>query len=168
VLTRSFTLTTERSTGTLVALAILLGAFAIGQELVFDIPLKLPGHRALPGALALLVFAEAFAPLMIVLFAAIVSTSLLALGLGDGGPLIAAVWIGAALALFAMMHTRLRDTPWRFLLGGLAFGLLRYLSVLPGFHHTPELARIAGHLGFGLLGGLVAFALSRGLARKQR
>jgi len=163
--TKSFTFTTTKTTTSLLIAAILFGVFAVCLELVFDVPLRLPGHRALPGALALLVFGEAFAPLLMVAFAAAVTIPLLVFG--DHSPLTASAWIAAAVALFGLMRTRLANSPWRFAIGGLAFGLMRYLTVLPGFHHTPELARIAGHLGFGLFGGLVAFGASHLLSKRD-
>lgn len=161
---KTFALTTTRSTTALLIAAVTFGVFAVCLELVFDAPLRLPGHRAFPGALALLVFGEAFAPLLTVAFAAAVTIPLLVFG--DHGPLTSSVWLATAIALLGLTKTRLQASPWRFPLGGLLFGLLRYLTVLPGFHHTPEPARLAGHLGFGLLGGLVAFGAARMLAKR--
>ena len=164
--TKELVFTTERSTTGLLIVALLFGVFAVCLELVFDVPLRLPGHRAFPGALALLAFGEVFAPLLVVGFAAAVTVPLLVFG--DHGPLTALVWLAAAGGLYGLMRTPLVRSPWRFAVGGLLFGLLRYLSVIPGFHHTPEPARIAGHLGFGLLGGVVAFGAASLLARKGK
>ena len=163
--TKSFSLTTTRSTAGLLIAAIIFGLFAVGLELVFDLPVKLPGHRAFPAALALLAFGEAFAPLLVVAFAAAVAIPLLVVG--DGEPLTAAVWVVAALALFGLARTRLAQSAWRFPIGGLLCGLVRYLALLPALHHAPEPARIAGHLGFGLLGGMLALGASRLLAKKE-
>ena len=165
MLTKSTTLTTHRTTTGLLVAAILFGVFAVCLELVFDVSLRLPGHRAFPGALALLAFGEVFAPLLVVVFGAAMVVPLLLLG--DHSPLTAFVWVAAAVALFGVMHTRIRNSPWRFAIGGLLFGLIRYLAVLPGLHHTPEPARLAGHLGFGLIGGVIAFGASSLLGRKS-
>jgi len=159
-----------RSSASLAATAIVLALLAIAMETVLDVPLKLPGHRALPGAMALLVFAEAFAPILLIAFAGVVSAALVLQGTASA-PLVA-VWIAAALGIAAMGRTRLAHGAAYFLLGGLLFGLLRCLSASFGWHHTPDLVRYGGHAAFGALGGLAAYGLSRVLsppeARKER
>jgi hypothetical protein len=153
------------STASLVILAIVFGLFAIGMETVFNMPVKFPGHRAFPGALALLVFAEAFAPLALLLFAGVISAFLVAAG---GAPMvIVAVWLVAAFLIYAISNTRLAKTIFFFVIGGLIFGGLRYLAFFKGFHHTPELIRLAGHLSFGGLAGLISFGACRGFSSRE-
>ncbi len=161
----TLTLTRKEATTPLIAAALLFATGTVVLETVFKVPVKIPGHRALPGALALLLFAEAFAPLLLCAFAAVVPTLLLAMG--TGRPIAFAVWGVAAALVVLSSHRKWRST-WLWFLGlGLVFGLLRYLSLLPGFHKTPELIRLAGHLGFGLLGGGLAGGVTRLLAPRR-
>ncbi|MCU0663062.1 MAG: hypothetical protein MUC50_12140 [Myxococcota bacterium] len=149
----------------LAVVALLIGLLALALETVLNVSLKLPGHRALPGALALLVFAEAFAPIVLLAFAATISTILI---LAGGQPtLVWVVWGLSALGIAALSRSPLAHKVVTFLLGGLLFGLLRYLCLPSGMHHTPELIRIAGHLGFGALGGAMALVLVRGLSQPK-
>ena len=152
-------LLTGESTATLAIIAILFGIFTLALETAFHLPVRLPGHRAFPGALALLMFAQAFAPAVLIGFATIVS-AILVLG-GHATWLAIGVWVLTALGLWALRNTRIGQTFAFFIFGGLLFGLLRYLSVSHGFHHTPDIIRISGHLGFGLLGGMVSLGVSR-------
>ena len=149
----------EESTVTLAIIAILFGIFTLALETAFHLPVRLPGHRAFPGALALLMFAQAFAPAVLLGFAAIVS-SILVIG-GHATWLALGVWVLTGLGLWALKNTKIGRTFVFFIVGGLLFGLLRYLSVSQGFHHTPEIIRISGHLGFGLLGGMTSLGVSR-------
>jgi hypothetical protein len=146
----------------LVIVALLIGALALALETVLNVPLKLPGHRALPGALALLLFAQAFAPLVLLGLAALVSTVLVVAG---GQPvLVLAVWGLSAAGIAILGRTPIAQKAVYFLVGGLLFGLLRYWLLSSGMHHTPELIRLAGQLGFGGLGGAISLGLSRGLS----
>ena len=163
--TRNSIVLGERSTTSLVVLAILFGVFTIGLETVFHVSVKLPGHRAFPGALAMLVFAEAFAPLMLIAFAGLVSTILVASG--HAQLLAIGVWMITALAIFGVNRTKLAHSLFYFVLCGTVFGLLRYLSSSWGFHHTPEMIRVGGHMGFGALGGFLAFGVARLAQRKE-
>jgi hypothetical protein len=129
------------------------------MESAFAISVKLPGHRAFPGALALLVAAQTLAPLMLVAFAMAVSGSLLAMGLIEL-PMVA-VWLVPALALAFFFRERAIRWVGFFILAGLAFGLARYLSLSFGFHKTPSFIRLGSHLAFGALGGLSAYASSK-------
>jgi hypothetical protein len=161
--------------------ALLFAILAVLLESVFNVPLKLPGHRALPGALAVLLFAEVLAPVALLLVAAAVPAALWLLGVGPLGLLVA--WLGTAITLVGLQRTRLgflvaaasrRAQPARrrsgrtlpaFVLLGLLFGLLRYLALAARWHHTAELVRLGGHLCFGGVGGLIAFAGSRAVTR---
>ena len=149
----------EDSTFTLAIIAILFGIFTLALETAFHLPVRLPGHRAFPGALALLMFASAFAPLVLIGFAAAVSAVLVIGGHATG--LAIGVWVLTGFGLWALQNTRLGKTVAFFILGGLLFGFLRYASVSQGFHHTPEALRIFGHLGFGLLGGVTSLGVTR-------
>jgi len=137
---------------------VLVGAvgLVVALESAFAISVKLPGHRAFPGALALLVAAQALAPLMLVAFAAAVSGSLVATGLVEL-PMVA-VWVVPALALAYFYRERAMRWIGFFILAGLAFGLARYLALSYGFHKTPNFIRLGSHLAFGALGGLSAYA----------
>jgi hypothetical protein len=157
--TKSIAVWTEKTTVPLVLTAVSLGLLTIGLETVLHIPMKLPGHRAFVGALALLVCAEAFAPLILVAFAGAVSTFLVVAG--GAPPISIAVWMAAALVIWKLGGTRLQNSVAIFLLGGLVFGFFRYLALMKGFHHTPELIRLGGHLGFGGAGGLISFGIAR-------
>ena len=77
------------------------------------------------------------------------------------------VYVLPALALGWWYRKPLMQSILGFALVGLAFGALRYLSVSFGFHHTSELVRIGGHLGFGLAGALVSYGAVR-FVRKGR
>jgi hypothetical protein len=129
------------------------------MESAFAISVKLPGHRAFPGALALLVAAQTLAPLMLVAFAMAVAGSLMAMGLVEL-PMVA-VWLVPALALAFFFRERTIRWVGFFILAGLAFGLARYLSLSFGFHKTPSFIRLGSHLAFGALGGLSAYASLR-------
>lgn len=155
----------DESTLSMVLLAILCGLFALALETVFHVSLKMPGHRALPGAMALLVMAETFTPL--VLFGLAVAIPAILVGFGSAGPEMLLVWIAAAAFYAAVKRTKLNRKTAYFLLGGGLFGLFRFLSLSVGFHHTPSAVRLFGHLGFGILGGLIAFGAVRGVSRKK-
>lgn len=147
--------------------AVLVGAvgLVVLLESAFAIPVKLPGHRAFPGALALLVAAQTLAPLMLVVFAAAVSGSLVALGLVEAPMLV--VWVVPAVALAFFYKERMMRWVGFFILAGLAFGLARYLALSFGFHKTPNFIRLGSHLAFGALGGLSAYA-AHGLGKNRR
>lgn len=156
----------ERSTTSLVVLAIVFGLLTTGLETVFHISVKLPGHRAFPGALALLIFAEAFAPLMLIGFAGLVSAILVTTGHAD--TLAIGVWVVTAVTIYGVSRTRLAHSLFYFVLCGLVFGLLRYLSNSWGFHHTPDAVRIGGHMGFGAIGGFMAYGVAHLTQRKDQ
>ena len=163
--TKSVPLFRDTSTMPLVVAAVSLGLLTIAMETVLHVPMKMPGHRALPGALALLVFAQAFAPFMMIALAGAVSSILVLLGHGD--PISIGVWMVAAVVIWRMSGTKLERSVIYFLLGGLLFGLLRYLSTVKGFHHTPEIIRLGGHLGFGTAGGLVSYGITQVFGGKR-
>jgi hypothetical protein len=156
---RTTALIREHATTSMILLALLCAGLVITLEAVVHLPVKMPGHRALPGALALLVMAETFGPLMLLALAAAVPTTLVLLG--HCHPWAIAVWLVCAvlLAWTGRAPSGRRLIPC--VLFGLLFGLLRYLSLVRGWHHAPELVRAAGHLCFGAGGGLLAFAVLR-------
>ncbi len=162
--TKSISILSEKSTMPLVIAAIAMGLLTIGMETVLSVPMRLPGHRAFVGALALLVCAQAFAPLVLVGFAAAVSSFLVLAG--NANPLSIVVWVVAALVIWKMTTTKLNRSIALFLLCGLLFGMLRYLAMFKGFHHTPELVRLGGHLGFGGAGGLLSYGITRAFSFK--
>ena len=128
-------------------------------EAAFKLPMRLPGHRVLPGALTLLLFAEALAPALLLTFAAVVPLALSLAGFAPG-------WAVAAWAVPALLIVLSEDRSFRrsllwFVAVGLLFGLARYLSLGGFFHKTPEPIRLAGHLGFGIFGGGGAWTLAK-------
>ena len=145
-------------------LAVIAVAFmflAIGLETVLNVPLKLPGHRAFAGATALLLFAEALAPYLIVVLAGLIS--LFFVSVTGAEILIIPLWMVSAISIIAINKTKLAHSVVYFIFIGLIFGLLRYLFLSQGFHHTPDLIRIAGHLSFGCLGRMFSLAITRSL-----
>ena len=141
--------------------AVLLSALGltIHLEAVLQLPLRLPGHRVLPGALTLLLFAEALAPALLLVFAVAVPFTLTLAGAAPG-------WAVAAWAVPALLVVWSADRSFRksllwFAAVGLLFGLARYLSLGGFFHKTPAPIRLFGHLGFGLFGGGGAWTLAK-------
>jgi len=139
--------------------AVLLGVLAVGLELAFHLSLKLPGHRALPGAAALLLFAQLASPLAVVVFAAAVSACLALLPGGD--PVLILPWLLLAVVWLLLQRGRARGGFWLLLGLGALFGLARAGMLWGGFHQTPQLVRLAGHIFFGGLGGALSFGAYR-------
>lgn len=152
-------LLSDRASVPVALLALAAGGLSIALETVFHLPVKLPGHRALPAALALLLFAEAFAPLVLVTLAAAVPLALLLLGEGAAWGLV--VWLLPAALLILFEPSRARRPLLTCLALGLLVGLLRYLGLFIRPHHMPEAVRLVGHLCFGGVGGLLALPLVR-------
>lgn len=145
-----------------VSQAVLMAAFvgpSVAVESAFAVALRLPGHRALPGALVLLMLARVFAPMMFMGFAVVTSSFLVLAGFGS--PLHIAVWTVSAALLIFVYREEISRSVVSFLLMGLAFGLVTWLSKSFGFHETPEFVRCAGHCAFGAAGGLAAWAATR-------
>ena len=165
---RSSSLVNEQARTPTIAFALIFVALTVGLELAAYSPLRLPGHRALPGALALLLCAEAFVPWIVVAFSVAVPALLIATGTSH--PLGWVAYVGTAAAIVGAAHYRRArgtDAPaatWTWLVLGLLFGGLMWLSKGTIGHKTPDAARVAGHLVFGGAGGGLAFGLSR-LAR---
>lgn len=149
----------------LIVAALVLGLFVILFEGAIHLPIRLPGHRAFPGALALLVAAEAFAPLLLAVFASVIPAYLVISG--QYGPWTLLVWATTALLAWRLGKTAIAQKFVYFLLCGLAFGLFSYLSKFAGFHKTPELLRVGGHLAFGALGGIASFGISRWMGQSS-
>ena len=102
-------------------LAISVGILAVLLDTVLDVPVRLPGHRAFPGALTILLFADSFVPMV----------------LGSGKRLRRSAWVfcgvGASygLARFFLLLGGLHHTPLQLRLGGhLAFGMVAGLAAL--------------------------------------
>ena len=149
----------RRTALTVAVLAVLFAGLTVLLEAVFHLPLKLPGHRALPGAVALVLFAEAPPPLLLLAFSAVVPLAVFALG---GGPLwIVAPWLALAVLLVGLRDARWRKATWFLVVAGLLFGALRAGVLSIEVHHTPSVLRWAGHMGFGAAGGLLAALLRR-------
>lgn len=146
--------TRSRATPTLLAAAAILTVLTVLVELQWGVPVKLPGHRALPGALCLLVVAECATPWMLLAYALAVPLAIA--GLGGGELVLVVPWLGLALLLVASTSTRWRKHFWFMVAAGLAYGALRFGVLLLGPHKTPQLVRVVGHLLFGGLGGLLA------------
>ena len=154
----------HRATASLVVASAALTVLAILLEMNWGLPVKLPGHRALPGALALLVVAEWAAPWLVLGYALAMPLVIAALGRGELALLVP--WLGLALLLVALRDARWRRRAWFVVAAGLVYGALRYGVLLLGPHKTPQLVRALGHLLFGGLGGLLAVAVTK--ARKSK
>jgi hypothetical protein len=118
-------------------------------------PMRLPGHRAFPGALVLVLGAGALRPRLLLPLGGAVG---IAIGLLTGTPLLAVAWLAPA-TLLALAGG---GTSWRAVLTavavGVLFGGLRYLAH-PSPHRVPALVSLGGNLAFGTLGALVAAAI---------
>lgn len=145
----------------LLVLALVAAAGAVLLDTVFHVSLRLPGHRAFPGALAVLLLAGTLAPVVLVAAAGAVAGALVAL---DGPSLLPLAWLLTAGLLAAVRPERLA---WA-LIAGLLFGALRYLGLPAAFHHAPDAVRLGGHLTFGLLGGIAGHAAIRALGRLDK
>jgi hypothetical protein len=140
--------------GGAVLLTVLLETIARGS-------VRLPGHRAFPGALAILLFAGMFRTWTLMAFALVVPDLLVLLGVGDAhGGLLFVAWLATAGAAAAAARNK-QPGALSCLFVGALFGLLRWGSLLFGAHHTPQLVRFTGHVLFGLLAGAVAWAATR-------
>lgn len=117
-------------------------------------PVRLPGHRAFPGALVLVLAAGALRPRLLLPLAGAVG---IAIGVLTGTPLLAVAWLAPATLLAGAG----RGSSWRAaavaVAAGVLFGGLRYLAHASP-HHLPQLVSLGGHLAFGTLGALVAAA----------
>lgn len=149
----------RRPTTLLVVAAVIASLVTLLLEMRWGLHLKLPGHRALPGALALLVVAEAASPRLILVYAVVMSLAMIGL---SGDPAVLLVpWLGLALVLVAAARARWRRQLWFTVVAGLAYGALRYGALSFAPHKTPEVVRALGHLLFGGLGGLIAALVVR-------
>ncbi len=163
---KSIAVFNERAGIAKIALAVGFAIFTIALEDAFHLPVRAPGHRAFSGALALLVFAEAFTPVILIGFATVVSSILVIRG--DAAPAHIIVWTATAVGIWLLDKSKTQRRILVFVAGGLLFGLLRYLSNSWGFHHTPEIIRLAGHLGFGCAGGLLSFGIASLVPSKSK
>ena len=157
--------TTNRATTSLVVAAAALTVLAVLLEMRWGLPVKMPGHRALPGALALIVVAEVAAPWLILAYSVVMPLAIVALGRGELVLLVP--WIGLALLLVALKDARWRRHAWFMVVAGLTYGALRFGVLLLGPHKTPQIVRALGHLLFGGLGGLLAVLVSKAHQAKE-
>ncbi len=135
----------------LLVAAVLSVGLAVLLESQLRVPVRLTGHRAFPGALALLLLAETAPGAALIGFAAAIGAGVALLA---GSPLLVVVWVVPAAILVVAQGRPWSRSAW-FLVGmGVLFGALRALSIAP--HHAPQLVRLAGHLAFGALGALGA------------
>jgi hypothetical protein len=155
----------DRATTRWVVLAVGLTVVTLLLETRWGFHLRFPGHRALPGALALLVVAESAPAWMLLAYS--VAMPLLVFGLGRGDPVLIVPWLGLALLLVALQRARWRKSLWFLVVAGLAYGALRFGVLLLGPHKTPQLVRAGGHLLFGGLGGLLAALLLKTDRRRR-
>ncbi|MCC6522320.1 MAG: hypothetical protein IT373_06645, partial [Polyangiaceae bacterium] len=128
----------KRAIVSLGVVAAALTVLAVLLEMSWGLPVKMPGHRALPGALALLVVAEVAAPWLILAYS--VLTPLVIVWLDRGGLELLVPWVGLALLLVALKDARFRRRGWALVVAGLVYGALRY-GVLLGPHKTPQIVR---------------------------
>ncbi len=148
-----------------VAAVVLCAAGAVLLESQLRIPMKLTGHRALPGALVLLLLWEALPPLPILVFGSALGA---VVAWSTQEPLLFLVWAipAACLAFWRWRGWRAR-APFAIAVG-LMFGLLRCFAFPGAFHHTPQAVRLFGHLAFGGLGALVAYLALAARPRENR
>ena len=71
----------EKTSISSISLMLAFFLFTVLMETVFHSPVKLPGHRALPGALALLMMAEVLTPMFFLIAAVLISTVLGLMGM---------------------------------------------------------------------------------------
>ena len=122
------------------------------------LPMKLPGHRALPGVLTLLMFSRCFKPFLLLIFSLAMPVFIIAIGISPATFLV--VWILPTLVIILLQNKKLTRSIIFFLSIGLLFGGLSFLlSTYFGIHKTPEILRFAGHLLFGGLGGLGVYLI---------
>jgi len=144
--------------------ALLLGGailLTVLLETILRGAVRLPGHRAFPGALAILLFAGMFRSWMLMAFAIAVPALLVLLGVGEAhGGFVFVTWFSTAGAA-AVAARKKQPGALACLAVGALFGLLRWVSSSGVAHHTPTMVRFSGHLLFGLLGGAVAWAATR-------
>lgn len=145
---------TNRSVISLAILAVLFAMFAIALEAGLRVPLRLPGHRAFPGALAVILFAEVATPYLLLAFSVAIPAVLVVVTRSD--PLMIVPWVILALILIGLKDIKYRRCAWLLILLGLLFGALRFGILMEGFHQTPQFIRCCGHLIFGGLGGASA------------
>jgi hypothetical protein len=139
-----------------VIVTILFAVLAVVLEAALRVQLRLPGHRALPGALVLLVVAYSMSPARLLVVAAGLGALTAAIA---GAPLLVGVWLVPAILLALGRGWPARARVASGLACGLVFGLLRCFSSPATLHHTPQLLRLGGHLAFGALGAAAALAL---------
>ncbi len=143
----------ERRAPTIPLLLVVLSCAGLAMVLEsrLQLPLRLPGHRALPGALALVLLAGAAPRAALLGFAGVVGVAVAVMA---QSPLLALVWLAPATLLALgqdrSLHVRIAVA----VVAGLAFGLVRYLALPDSLHHTPAVLRLAGHLAFGALGAV--------------
>lgn len=143
---------------------LLCTGLALVLESQLRLPLRLPGHRAFPGAMALVLVASATPRRVLLGFAAVVG---LVVALVSQNAALAIVWLVPAMLLCVQQPRSVAARLAMAVGAGLAFGLARYLALPGAFHHTPEAARLAGHLLFGALGSLGALFDPRWLRRRK-
>lgn len=135
----------------LIAVTLLLAGLAVVLESQLKLPIRLPGHRAFPGALALVLLSGRAPRAMLLGFAAVVGVVIALVSQSSG---LAIVWLVPATLLALARPPSLTGRFAVAVGAGLAFGLLRYLALPGALHHTPEAVRLTGHLVFGALGAL--------------
>lgn len=139
---------------------------AVGLEMVFAAHLRLPGHRAFPGAFCLLLLSQVLAPMALGLAAAAIPVILASLGLATFATPV--YWLAVCGVIVLVSRKDAGQSIYAFFFLGLLFGLARFSVLSFGLHKTPQMIRLAGHLAFGATGGLGAFAaatLSRRFGR---
>lgn len=147
------------------AWAVLFALLAVGLESVFHQSVRLPGHRALPGALAMILVARATTPRAVVVFTLTVCG---VLALLPASRVVAILpWLALLPLLLLSQRTRFANAAWMLVGLGATFGLLRVGMLWGAVHKTPGLIRVVGHLSFGALGGGLAWAFAKALPRAE-
>jgi hypothetical protein len=147
-----------------VAVTLAAAALFVLAESELRLPIRGPGHRALFGALALGILAAGSPRLILAAFGALAGV---AAAMISGNPLALLVWALPALLLVVARPNAELVKAVIIVAAGIALGFVRYFSTSGLPHHTPDIIRLAGHLGFGAAGGVLAAIGGWWLARSR-
>lgn len=153
-------LANARASDWLLATACLL--MSLGAELVSVQPLKLPGHRALPTVLALLVFGRLL-PAPVALGYALLTPAIVAFATpARANAAVGLLWLVAAAVAIAIGR-KWRTSLIPFVSFGAVFGVLRAATATGA--HVGALTQIWGNALFAMLGASSAYVVLRSLEK---
>lgn len=155
----------SRSLEIRVALLVLFVGMSVLLETVFHLPVRMPGHRAFPTAVSILLFADTFGAGLLLPFAVVIPAIMYALGMNT--PLMVISWVIPAAVLMIPAVRKRQESVVICIAVGVIAGLSRFLALDFGVHKQSEAIRLAGHASFGVLGGLTAWAALKAVPRKE-